>query len=839
MKTQEKPVVLIADDSRVVRVSLKNILKNDCQVIEAEDGQEAWEQLLETPDIRLIFSDLGMPRLDGREFLQKIRNSEITRVRNIPFIVVTGNEEDSGARDELQDLGATEVVSKPFDPARIVSFVSTLTAPQETESYMLLPEQEAQSQFIPNVLNQQDFMQTASKELSFAIRNKNELAIALLRIDQFDQLASHYSGPAIEHILLTTTDVISNHIHPDDTMAYFGDGLFAMLRPASNAIGTRYIGRRVIEDLAAKQFYLGESDDLVTASIGISAPHIRPGIRLRELLLLAEGRLKAAIDLGGNRVVDKGNDTLTPVGLASDSVTGQSSDSPSELQNDSLLSSHLKVDSVLAHIDAPTRLDTQELEDRIQQLESRVEGLTHEKKDLEGLVERLRKQSGDSEQFRQRVFELESEQQQMQLKLNEFVEDNERLRKRASEAESSLEQIQDKGQEEHLTLQQANQFYEQENLRLEGQIEALDSRAQKAELAYRKSEQLVISLKDNIKLLRAQMEQVQQQLVESQQQQVDQQVSEPLDQALEETVDEEETYIEQRTDSELMIDGFPTSKPVADLKPEAAPVVQLFAEPSEFQKPESAADKPASKPPLQEHFEAPKPQAEPVKPDISIPVYRAPEREGPFKERKPLSSFAIASLILLALVIAGIGYVYFAWDEEPGDPTAGTLTGPAEASPETTPVEPAVAAKPARIVPVKPSSSVVRSAPVSAERSTTASQPQTSSPPVPEAAVSPAPTDLADEEARLQAELTLRQIAEEEFQQRLKASADSPPEGSGIPAMAPTEVVPESPQTAISVESDLTGEPASQVPSPQPEAVPGEAPAAAQPLEAAGSASTE
>ena len=484
MTPQEKPVVLIADDSRVVRVSLKNILKDDCQLIEAEDGQQAWEQLLETPDIRLIFSDLGMPKVDGRELLQKIRNSEITRIRNIPFIVVTGNEEDGDTRDELQSLGATEVVSKPFDPAHMVSFVSTLTSPQESESYMLLPEQESLSQSIPNVHNQHDFMQSASKELSFAIRNKNELAIALLRIDQFDQLASHYSEPAIEHILMATAEIIRSHIHPDDTMAYFGDGLFAMLRPASNAIGTRYIGRRIIEDLASKQFYLGESEDLVTASIGVSAPHIKPGIRLRELLLLAEGRLKAAIDLGGNRVVDKGNDTLTPVGLASDSASGGVSNEPSnDLHSDSILSSHLRMDSVLSSGDPQRRPNTQEMEDKLRQLESVIEGLTHENKELEGQNERLRKQSGDTEKFRQRVFELESEQQQMQLKLNEFVDDNERLRKRAAEAESAHQKLLDKEQEESITLQQANQFYEQENLRLEGQMEALDNRAQKAELA--------------------------------------------------------------------------------------------------------------------------------------------------------------------------------------------------------------------------------------------------------------------------------------------------------------------------------------------------------------------
>jgi two-component system, cell cycle response regulator len=759
MNPQEQPVILIADDSRVVRVSLKNILKNDCRLIEAEDGQQAWEELLETPSIRLIFSDLSMPKLDGRELLQKIRNSEITRIRNIPFIVVTGNEQESGIRDELQDLGATEVISKPFDPASIVNFVSTLVSRQESESYMLLPEEEKQTESLPGVINQKDFMVNASKELSFAIRNKNELAIALLRIDQFDQLESHYSEPAIEHILLTTAEVIRQHIHPDDSMAYFGDGLFAMLRPASNAIGTRYIGRRILEDLRSKQFYLGESDDVVSVSIGISAPQIKPGIRLRELLLLAEGRLKAAMDLGGNRVIDKGNDTLTPVGLASDSLPGQSPDTdhPTNLHSDSINTSHLRLDSEPSRLAMQASVKHEELAQKLERAQSQLERLTHENADLQNQIARWRAQSGESEQLRHRVFELESEQQQMQLKLNELFNNNSALQKRAMDAESAHQQLLESEEEKSVTLKQANQFYEQENIRLEGQLEALSNRAQKAELAQRKSEQLVISLKDNIKLLRAQMEQIQHQLVEAQEQATAQQPAstpvqsepdQPLIDIDTQPVLNDETYLETRADSDLLIDGFPSSKTLLPEK-ETAPVVQLFAEPT---KPE-VRDNPQKSEKIQERLETPN-----ARPTPSIPLYR-PEPPEMFKEPRSLSPFAIASLILLVLALLGGGYLYLYWDKgheatTPVTATAKTVTEAdnGTASDKTTSAK-SVESKISQ--PAQP-----QAAGVSAEAETATSVPSPSND-------SPS-TLLTDEEARLQAELTLRQLAEEEFRQRLQ-----------------------------------------------------------------------
>lgn len=758
MNPQEKPVILIADDSRVVRVSLKNILKNDCRLIEAEDGQQAWEELLETPSIRLIFSDLSMPKLNGRELLQKIRNSEITRIRNIPFIVVTGNEQESGTRDELQDLGATEVISKPFDPASIVNFVSTLVSRQERESYMLLPEEEKQTEALPGVINQKDFMVNASKELSFAIRNKNELAIALLRIDQFDQLESHYSEPAIEHILLTTAEVIRQHIHPDDSMAYFGEGLFAMLRPASNAIGTRYIGRRIMEDLRSKQFYLGESEDVVSVSIGISAPQIKPGIRLRELLLLAEGRLKAAMDLGGNRVIDKGNDTLTPVGLASDSLQGQSpdTDQSTNLHSDSINTSHLRLDSEPSRLDMQASVKHEELAQKLERAQSQLESLTHENKELQNQIARWREQSGESEQLRHRVFELESEQQHMQLKLNELFNNNSALQKRAMDAESAHQQLLESEEEKSITLKQANQFYEQENIRLEGQLEALNNRAQKAELAQRKSEQLVISLKDNIKLLRAQMEQIQHQLVEAQEQATAQPASTPVQSEQDrphidintQPVLDEETYLETRADSNLLIDGFPSSKPLLPEK-EPAPVVQLFAEPT---KPEGRKN-PQKSEKIQERLETPN-----DRPTPSIPLYR-PEPPKKFKEPRSLSPFAIASLILLVLALLGGGYLYLYWDKghEATTPVTATAKTVTEADNRTA-SEKTTSPKPAESKSSQPAQP--QSAGVSAEAETAASVPSPSN--------NSLSTLLTDEKARLQTELTLRQLAEEEFKQRLQ-----------------------------------------------------------------------
>jgi two-component system, cell cycle response regulator len=738
---QEKPVILIADDSRVVRVSLKKILKNDCQLIEAEDGQQAWELLLEHPHISLIFSELSMPRLDGRSLLNKIRQSEINRIRNLPFIVVTGNKVDAVVRQQLQDSGATEMVRKPFDPASIVSFVNTLVTRQEDESYFILPDEQNQTHFLPGISNQSQFMEGASKELSFAIRNKNELAIALLKIDQFDTISSHYSDPAVEHILLSTAEIIRQHIHPDDTIAYFGEGVYAILRPASNAIGTRYIGRRIIEDLTAKQFYLGETDETVSASIGISAPNIKQGTRLRELLLLAEGRLKAAIDLGGKRVIDKGNDTLTPIStlvdasqdLTTQAITSSKTDAESSV-------GHRPYQPATERHSAHSESDPAETLKQLADLNKRLDQLADENQDLQAQVDRWRKQSAESEQLRQRVFELESEQQQIQLKLNSLQTENTHFKQRAEVAESEKQQLIESENERTITLKQSSQFYEEENLRLEGLVDALSNRAQKAELANRKSEQLILSLKDNIALLRGQLEQVQAQLSEAKRSPAPERPATPATAASANTASvplESPSQPLEASDSDLLFDGFPSSGNVVK---EKAPVLQIFPKKQSTPRPPKALE-PASK-------------------NLSIPVYRVEDERQPLpRERRPLSSFNIAMLILFIMLALGCGLIYHYMQATSGTiAVVGDHGSPAASSrdngvaqPTSQPDKPNTEAKP-----------TIDDAPPSADTSPQEIAARTSI-----MSVLPQAPSTLTEEAKLEAEQTLRQIAEEEFNQQL------------------------------------------------------------------------
>jgi CheY-like chemotaxis protein len=108
MSRAEAKAVLVVDDDRSVRRVLAQLVSSlGYSVFEAEDGQEAWHELLRTrPDI--VVSDLQMPNCDGRELCRRIRADP--SMRHVRIVIVTG----CGEMLECRELHCDVVLAKPI-----------------------------------------------------------------------------------------------------------------------------------------------------------------------------------------------------------------------------------------------------------------------------------------------------------------------------------------------------------------------------------------------------------------------------------------------------------------------------------------------------------------------------------------------------------------------------------------------------------------------------------------------------------------------------------------------------------------------------------------------------
>lgn len=122
--------VLIVDDSLTVRVMLRGVLRNDYDVLEAEDGVRALELARERP-VDLIITDLGMNELDGLGLIRQLRRTPL--LARVPVIVITSKEDQTTS--EAVKAGAQQVVMKPVYGGKILQAIEhTLRSPLTTRS---------------------------------------------------------------------------------------------------------------------------------------------------------------------------------------------------------------------------------------------------------------------------------------------------------------------------------------------------------------------------------------------------------------------------------------------------------------------------------------------------------------------------------------------------------------------------------------------------------------------------------------------------------------------------------------------------------------------------------
>lgn len=127
-----KPRVLIADDSRIVRATLIKHIQGMFDFCEAVDGEQAWERLLLDQSIRVVITDLTMPKLDGYGLLERIRTSKVSRISNLPVVVVSGSDEQE-ERERAKSAGATDLITKGIDTAQLLSRLDVLSKLSNTE----------------------------------------------------------------------------------------------------------------------------------------------------------------------------------------------------------------------------------------------------------------------------------------------------------------------------------------------------------------------------------------------------------------------------------------------------------------------------------------------------------------------------------------------------------------------------------------------------------------------------------------------------------------------------------------------------------------------------------
>ncbi|PSQ18321.1 response regulator [Halobacteriales archaeon QS_8_69_26] len=106
--------VLVAEDDEAQRQLVRRAFRDGYRVETATDGRRTWEFLTQCEDLPdAVVLDVMMPEIDGFTLLERLRAR--SAFADLPVLVVSARSREEDVRRAI-DAGATDYVTKPFDP---------------------------------------------------------------------------------------------------------------------------------------------------------------------------------------------------------------------------------------------------------------------------------------------------------------------------------------------------------------------------------------------------------------------------------------------------------------------------------------------------------------------------------------------------------------------------------------------------------------------------------------------------------------------------------------------------------------------------------------------------
>jgi two-component system cell cycle response regulator len=247
---QSLPRIIVVDDSKVVRNAAQKMLAREFDVLTAEDGEEAWHLLEGDASIRVVFTDLTMPNLNGYELLRRIRAAATPELQSVPVIVVTGAEDSEAARVRVLELGATDFVTKPF------TTIDLLARARAHATYQRITQQlrsQTTLDALTGLVNKTGFLDRLQQDIAYARRHHPVLTLVRLEIDDFRTIFLKHGKDAGERGLMHLAQMIRTHIRKEDTAGRISLGGFALSLPAGELDGVERMVERLRAEAAAHE----------------------------------------------------------------------------------------------------------------------------------------------------------------------------------------------------------------------------------------------------------------------------------------------------------------------------------------------------------------------------------------------------------------------------------------------------------------------------------------------------------------------------------------------------------------------------------------------------------
>jgi PleD family two-component response regulator len=262
--------VLVVDESRIVRASVAKRVASQFAVREEADGDAAWHALLTDRNVVAVITDLKTPGLSGYALIERIRASKVPRVRRLPVIALTGDDE-ARERKQAGKVGASDCMPKNL---RAVDALLRLDAMIELaqKHQVDMPEEPVQVKDQETGLSTRTYLVMQMEQMAaYAKRNRISCALLLISADPHNEECAQFLCANLASMVRT-----------EDVAAQLNANTFAILSMPHSLENTQGLVQRLIQ---TTESVVGRHDGMLSFAVADVPEGTAPDVVISQALL--------------------------------------------------------------------------------------------------------------------------------------------------------------------------------------------------------------------------------------------------------------------------------------------------------------------------------------------------------------------------------------------------------------------------------------------------------------------------------------------------------------------------------------------------------------------------
>jgi diguanylate cyclase (GGDEF)-like protein len=297
----QRPRILIVDASRMARAALVKHLREHYDFREEIDGEAAWQALVLDHSIRLVICPLLLPLLDGAGLLTRIRSSRLARLRQIPVLVIAGD--DPQANHPARQHGASDFISRTIGGRELLARIASLLPLAEAPNGISDDGGQAPLHPTTGLPTRAHIEAQAAQALAHALLHETPASILIMGFDRFAALREAHGEEVAKNLQKRFGSILAQKVRKEDSLGHYSDDELAVVSPGTPYPACEAFANRLREAFAVANIAVhGQRLDL-SVSIGVANTPVDRAASASVLLEVAGARLKTARAAGGNRVL--------------------------------------------------------------------------------------------------------------------------------------------------------------------------------------------------------------------------------------------------------------------------------------------------------------------------------------------------------------------------------------------------------------------------------------------------------------------------------------------------------------------------------------------------------